>query len=402
MITSDDINKSVRKGFIKSFSLFFIIIIISCTPSKKFLIKRNENIGTEKKTIRVLVRKSGETVKISSTDKIKITDLKTTSVKYNGQGRVFNFNPDKIVNPIVIETWGSPLTVDETSYRGSIEIRNVMGKLNIINVVTMDEYLSGVVPSEMTFSWNDEALKAQAVASRTFAYYHLMTGSGSYYDIDASTNFQVYRGFSAENEKTNRSVRETSGEIVSYQYRPILTYFHSTCGGRTISGKYVWDKSELPYITGVRCSFCLDSPKYQWTEKLTLDEIGRAIKRKNAGVGRIKGISFQKHEGRVVSVKITHKNGIIKLSGNQFRLLFPPMKIKSLMFSAKKMNGGLALEGHGFGHGVGMCQWGARGMSESGKNYRDILNYYYKDIKIININTIAQKNRGNHSRQASN
>ena len=144
----------------------------------------------------------------------------------------------------------------------------------IVNILKIDEYLLGVVPCEIPSGWEMEALKAQAVAARTYAYYHLIykRKKGSLYDLDATTNSQVYRGIADEKERTTEAVVATSGEIISYNSMPIISYFHSTCGGKTIDDKYVWTKNDLVYLKGVTCGYCEASTKYTWESKMSLEE----------------------------------------------------------------------------------------------------------------------------------
>ena len=127
-----------------------------------------------------------------------------------------------------------PLSVNGTRYRGTIELHGVTGLLYVINPVKLDEYLFGVVPSEMPPGWPLEAMKSQAVAARTYAYYHIMKHKNLLDDLDATTNSQVYKGIGAEKENSNNAVISTAGEIITHKGSPILSYFHSTCGGHTI------------------------------------------------------------------------------------------------------------------------------------------------------------------------
>jgi stage II sporulation protein D len=379
-------------------NLFIVLTVLSsCAPSKKFLLKKGKRIGIDKSYVRVLIDKSSDRCIISSDSRMKIAEIKSRNIKYDGKGRSIYFYPEMIEHPIIIESWQSPLSVNGKRYRGMIELHNVLGKIYVINILRIDEYLFSVVPSEILSSWDMESLKAQAVTARTYAYYHMMKKKDLLYDVDATNNFQLYKGIAVETERTSKAVEETSGEILTYKNQPIIAYFHSTCGGRTIDDKFVWDGNDLEYLTGIKCSFCKESPVYSWDTKLTLYEMRRFLRREYKGVGTITGISFRKREGRVVSVVIRHRNGIIKLSGNNFRLLFPDKKIKSLLFVARKTKRGLILHGHGWGHGVGMCQWGAKGMAESGADYKEILKYYYKGVNIISFRgQLAEKGRTHH------
>ncbi|TFH39833.1 MAG: SpoIID/LytB domain-containing protein, partial [Chrysiogenales bacterium] len=244
-----------------------------------------------------------------------------------------------------------------------------------------------VVPSEIPANWEDEALKAQVVASRTYAYYHIMAARkhSSAYDLDSSVLSQVYRGIDDEKTSTSRAVRATSGEILLHEYLPILSYFHSTCGGKTVSDSLVWKKSSMPYLKGVRCGYCSDSTRYSWETKLSLGQIRNCLSVKYGVIGEIRSLSFKKKDDRVTDVIIRHAGGIITLGGNDFRLLFPGDTIQSLYFTSTQVSTGLILKGFGWGHGVGMCQWGARGMARKGFRYRQILRHYYAGVHVGSV-----------------
>ncbi|HPQ53793.1 MAG TPA: SpoIID/LytB domain-containing protein [Spirochaetota bacterium] len=390
---------------IRNVVLVAIIALVSCTPSREFLIRNQHQLSSESQEVRVLIKKTSDNIVISSASKIRISDKKTGRITYNNSGKKIIFRTERIDSPVMIESWNTPLKINGIPYRGSIELHNVLGKMHVINILKLDEYLYGVVPSEMPVSWNVEALKAQAIAARTYALYHISRKKNALYDLDATTRSQVYRGVAVEDKRSNWAVHSTSGEIGVYQHKPILSYFHSTCGGKTIDDKYVWDGHDLPYLDGIQCPFCQKSPKYEWTEELSVDEMKRALRKEYSDIRTIKGVSFKKINGRVVSVVIRHDNGRIKITGNQFRLLVSPRKIKSLFFKAKKTKYGLSFTGHGWGHGVGMCQYGAKGMAEKGVGYKGILKYYYKGIDIINMDTgkaAADRAQVSRSQQNSN
>jgi stage II sporulation protein D len=371
-----------RAGYILA-AVILAAAHFSCAPSGGYLLKKRAAIGTEKQYVRVLIARTGERVIVSSASRVKITDIRTRRILYDGSGKKLTFHPDKVPNPVAVESWDSPLVMNGRAYRGTMEMHENLGKILVINVVTMDAYLYGVVPCEISSGWDGEALKAQAVAARTYTYHHLMNGRDLVYDLDATSSFQVYGGLSVETESTRRAVNDTSGEIAVYRNRPIVAYFHSTCGGLTADAGSVWNGGELDYLKPVRCEYCRQSPHFEWQEKVSLYDIRRFLGKKYRGIGAITGISLKKTGDRVAHVNIAHRNGTLKISGNEFRLLFPEKKIRSLFFDASKTSEGLVLRGHGWGHGVGLCQWGANGMAARGANYRDILSFYYKGIRVI-------------------
>lgn len=361
------------------------LFVSSCAPSERYLLRQREEVFSGNRYVRVLVKKARDEVVVSSGDKIKLTDMNDRSFKYFEGGRRISFRAGAVRSPLELESWNSPLSVDGVPYRGTIELHNVTGTLFVINSVKLEEYLFGVVPSEMPSLWPLEAIKSQAVAARTYAYYHITKHKNLLYDLDATTKSQVYGGMAAEVESTNRAVTETSGEIIAHRQGPILSYFHSTCGGRTIDDRYVWTQNDLPYLGAVTCPYCADSPKLNWEYRLRTAELRGALRKEHPGIRSIKQISFKRLQGRVASVVVRHNEGLARLTGNQFRMMISPMKIKSLAFEVKKEKGALLLKGKGWGHGVGLCQYGARGMAERGMSHRDILKHYYRDVDIIKI-----------------
>lgn len=374
---------------ITSGSLFF-----SCTPSEKYLRSKSMNIPESAAYVKVLVKIENESFKIRSDSRLRVYDKKNLSIVHESKNSGLNFYPSKISSIYLIESDENILYVNNTGYRGKIELHNILGKIYIINILSIEEYLYSVVPSEMPASWNIEALKAQAVAARTYSYYHIIKNKNkNVYDVDSTTNFQVYKGIISETPSSIEAVTKTSGTIMTYNYEPIIAYFHSTSGGKTSDDKDVWSGVDLPYLESVECKYSENSPHYTWTTELTMNEITKALSEKYKRIDSIRKISFKKNNDRVVSVEIVHNNGTINLTGNQFRLLFPPQKLKSTYFTAKKIDKKLVINGRGWGHGVGMCQWGAKGRSEKGIKYDDILKYYYKNIKFqkISNNSLAQK-----------
>jgi stage II sporulation protein D len=383
-----------RSGFILIVLIAAGMIMTSCTPSEKYLRTKNAQMAAGTNYVRVLIKIESESFKINSESGLRVIDKNNSKIIFESKKGGLNFYPDKIKNIYLIESDKNILYVNNAGYRGKIELHNVLGKIYIVNILNIEEYLYSVVPSEMPASWNIEALKAQSVASRTYSYYHLLKNkSKNIYDLDSTVNFQVYKGIASETPSSIEAVSKTNGIIMTYNYEPIIAYFHSTSGGKTSDDKDVWSGADLPYLESVECKYSENSPHYEWTAGLTLNEITAALSKKYKMIDNIKKISFKKHNDRVIEVTVVHNNGTIKLTGNEFRLLFPPQKLKSTYFTAKREGKSLLISGRGWGHGVGMCQWGAKGRSEKGIKFEEILNYYYKDIKFKKIgnNYLAQK-----------
>jgi stage II sporulation protein D len=364
-----------------------VLLITGCVPSQKFLSKQGRSV-TERETsyIRVLVLKSVKPVVITSENGVRISNIQSRVIEHETELKRAVFAPDRVKSPLLVESTAGSITINNVRYRGMIEIRSVLGTLYAINIVKMEDYLSSVVPSEVSTSWESEALKAQAVAARTYAYYNILHKNNELFDLDATTNFQVYKGVSSENEHTTEAVKKTSGEIITYENQPIVAFFHSTCGGTTADNATVWNGESLPYLIGRTCPYCTESPYYRWEENIAISEISSYISERYEGVGKIKGLSFNRIKGRVVETIVRHDSGMMKISGNDFRMAMPEKRLKSMFFESTKNGKSIHFQGRGWGHGVGMCQFGSKGMAEKGKSYKDILSYYFTKIEFTKIN----------------
>ncbi|MGL4370036.1 MAG: SpoIID/LytB domain-containing protein [Spirochaetota bacterium] len=360
--------------------------LLACSPSGRYLSQQGKQIvSRESLYVRVLVLKSPEPVAVSSDGRVRVSNLKTRTIDYERSGAKIAFAPEKVMTPVIVESSSNWIEVNGVRYRGMAELHNIVGSVCVINLVRLDEYLSSVVPGEMSSTWHAEALKAQAVAARTYAWYHILKKKNDLYDLDATTNFQVYKGMSSESSAAFKAVADTAGQIMTFQNQPILSFFHSTCGGSTVDSRYVWSGEPISYLRDVKCEYCSRSPYYRWDEKLTMPEMKQYISRHYNGIGQIQGISFERYNGRVVNATVRHRNGMIKMSGNDFRMIFPVKKIKSMYFEAHKHGTDIELKGRGWGHGVGMCQYGAKGMAENGASYKNILQYYYRGVSLDRI-----------------
>ncbi len=359
-------------------------LIFSCTPSERIFSGRGVKVFAHDRNVRVLLFKTKEGVTISSHDKIKVSEEKGR-FKFISAGKRVMIRPESVVRPLYIESWNEPLQVNDAQYRGTISLHNIAGSLYVINSLKLNEYLYGVVPVEMPADWPLEAVKAQAIAARTYALYHIMKQKNMLFDLDATTSSQVYKGMDVEKAASNRAVDETRSLVMLFENEPIVSFFHSTCGGKTVDDRFVWQGSDLPYLKSVRCGYCSASPNYSWDYTLNVFEIKRALNRRYPEIRTVDTISLKKNQGRVSNVVVRHSHGMANMSGNDFRLLISPEKIKSLAFDVEKRGRSLNISGRGWGHGVGLCQWGARGMAESGKSFKEILLHYYRNVSIKSI-----------------
>ncbi len=283
------------------------------------------------------------------------------------------------------------LLVNDKIYRGNIIVSSAGNKINIINELKFEDYLKGILPKEASSSWNMEALKTQAVISRTYAAKNIGRHAKEGYDVCATVHCQVYGGASCENKKCNLAVRDTTGEVVMYRNALAETLFHAACGGHTDDPKYVWGwKQETPaYLKGRKDKYCKGNPHSSWTTDLSESFIREKLNSAGYKIGKIKKISYSgKTTGKAAkTITIIHSKGKLSLNAYTFRLAVDAFKIKSTMFSGiSKNKNNFVFKGKGWGHKVGLCQWGAKAMGDKKCSYKKILDYYYPGTDIGKIN----------------
>lgn len=369
----------------KKISLFIIasfLIITGCTPTKNIKYDKVSAKIDSKSWIKVLIKKTNSKVIIGSEKGLVVKD---SAGKTLHRGVIYTIDTKLFSEPVKVESYRSPLDIGDARYRGRFLIKKIGSSIYVINEVLMDDYLCGVVPAEMSEKWPLEALKAQAIAARSYAYNHLQNNKNKIYDLDGTTKFQVYKGFDVESENSNKAVRTTSGVIMAYNSKPVMAFFHSTCGGIIINNKYVWKGNDIEYLQDGECEFCKNSPHYSWNQKMNIDTFRNHLRKAYSNVGDVKKISLKKHNGRIYECQISHTKGNLTMTGNDLRMILGARKIKSLYFKMQKVNNDIILKGHGYGHGVGLCQYGAKGMAEKKHNHREILKKYYNGVEIIKI-----------------
>ena len=347
-------------------------------------------------------------------------------------GGAMYLNGKKIASRIVAlrAGAGNQAIYNGSRYRGELRLVYDGSGIKVLNIVSLEDYAKGVLPSEMSPSWQPEALKAQAVAARTFALYNKGKGhnASSGYDLCSSSHCQVYSGSAAETNATNRAVDDTYGQIMQYNNQPIYAAFHASSGGATENSEDVWG-NYLPYLRSVTDDDS-KSPYHNWISKFTVDQVEKKLSSAGKGVGDLQSIALvpmtgsgsvtgRSASGRVYGVKFVGTSGNIAITGEQARTIFG---LKSAMFNVRTersvqitgkgqkkasvsdgtkvdakpaaMNNGamrlqgvdsVVFEGHGFGHGLGMAQYGANAMATAGSSYDAILHHYYTNVVIQEI-----------------
>lgn len=284
---------------------------------------------------------------------------------------------------------------------GAIEKRfrvtSSKGKCNEILSLSMEEYLVGVVSKEMVPTWPKESLRAQAIASRTYALYQMKSRSRADYDLESTVMDQVYEFPERVNPQVRDAVARTRGEILglnqSGHLTPIKSFFHSTCGGHTELPELVWGKKFSGLKRTTKCPYCHESPRKSWKESFTHSELQKKLGKNGStlvDLNILPRYASSRHSGVSMSWKSQLKNKsqawVELIPLDLFRHKVGTEKVRSNWFrltkTAQAGETTYVFDGQGFGHGVGLCQWGARGMALQGKNYREILRHYYKDAHL--------------------
>jgi stage II sporulation protein D len=260
-----------------------------------------------------------------------------------------------------------PIRAGKKEVRGDVVVRLVRGRLQLINVLPLEAYLAAVLGGEMPASFPEEALKAQAVAARTYAMEKKLGALGEPYYLGSSVLSQVYAGISREDARTQAAVRDTRGQILTFHLQPIEAYFHASCGGRTESGRDALGR-DLPYLKPVDCP-CGKLPQSRWSLELSPDTLEKALGRDADSLQ----VLSRTPTGRARRIQV----GDHRMDATTFRAKLGYSEVKSLSFTVEKEGAGYLLHGRGYGHGAGMCQWGAKGYADQGWAYRRILAHYY-------------------------
>ncbi|MBI2774028.1 MAG: SpoIID/LytB domain-containing protein [Chloroflexi bacterium] len=289
----------------------------------------------------------------------------------------------------VLVTFTSPdgmVTFQQRPFVGRLELAlDDVEDLIAVNTVPTFDYLASAVGSEVPDSWHPEALATQAIAARTYLATRLKAHNA--YDIEGDTRDQAYEGFDKVSNATIRAVERTRGIVATYEGAPIEALYSASAGGLTEDSEQVFGK-EFPYLRSVPSPFdtaALNSSwgrtSWTWTKELTASALGWQLERKSLDVGeplRIDLLEFSP-TGRVTQARVVGTRATRYINRDRSRYYF---ELMSTLFTVTKSGDVFTFTGKGFGHGVGMSQWGMQGMALAGKTAREILAYYYRGIAL--------------------
>ena len=341
--------------------------------------------------VKILLERSKDSITVTGNDIIK-TDAAVTEITPKlvftpgADGNIILNGINSTKNKITITCPSGFLSNKNKTYRGTFLIYLSAGELLLVNQLILDQYLYGVLPCEVSSNWEKEALKAQAVAARTFAIYNRLNNKTPEYDLEAGVASQVYKGRDIEAGPTNDAINDTAGEILAYEDGIIQAFFHSNSGGKTASSAEVWG-SDYKYLQSVDDPYSASSKGYKWSYELSVEKFNALMLKSKFIIGSVEEITIidKTESNRVNTLKVKGSTGEIVIKGKDLRAIIGNEQLRSTNFTVSKVSGGFAFEGFGWGHGVGLSQEGAREMARLGRTYKEILRHYYKETKIKKV-----------------
>jgi stage II sporulation protein D len=315
--------------------------------------------------------------------------LAPVTVKLNKDG-TFQFGAQVFhAKPLIFETRGGNFRIEKGIYPQTIILQEEnAGRLTAINRILVEEYLKGVLPHEVNPNWHMDALKSQAVSARTYAIFKAIENKDKTYDLTRDVLSQVYGGKGSRSPTTDQAVDETRGQVLNYNGKIFPGYFHSTCGGTTTHAEYLWDVEPHPALKGVTCNFCVTSKHYRWDTEIPVKEIETRLQKNGVKITGLSDIEIGEKDasGRAKNFILHYAGGKVKVHSNDFRLWVSPMKLKSTLIKIIERHGNkFYFRGRGWGHGVGLCQYGSKQLAELGYTYTQILKFYYPDSDITKL-----------------
>lgn len=299
----------------------------------------------------------------------------------------------EIVPAIPVSIW-----VGRSQYRGSIRLyRKPSGKLMAVNVLPLEDYLASVVNSEMPASFPMAAREAQAIVARTYALTQMK--GHPLFDLYSTTRSQMYLGYqyrdsdgrrlAGETSGSRKIIRDTAGIVCTYKGKIFTTYYSAVCGGRTTNGQTVYTNA-VPALKSVECDWCKSAKRYRWKTEVPLTEASQSLQQHVSAKGGTFGTlaSIQLNSGTpgdLPEYTVSDGRSRRSMAGTTLQRALPQGAAHSPHFTASIAGNTLTLSGRGHGHGVGLCQWGAKGLGDAGRSALEILAYYYSGIETVRL-----------------
>lgn len=285
------------------------------------------------------------------------------------------------------------LKVNGFLYQGSLIVVCDGLKMLLINKVDLEDYVFSVVRWESWPGWPLEFNKAFAITCRTYVVYKILEARNKktvkqLYDIKATNIHQTYKGIDAF-EHIRQAVEETAGLIMAHKKKPIMAMYDACCGGVIPAHTTSMNLKGTPYLArSYACTYCKDFKIFNWSRTYEVDQFARMVQKESKKIREIRDIKVSKKDkaGLVEEVRIKIGNTWSSLSGKKIYSLCK--NIKSFCFEVTKKMDKIHFSGKGFGHHMGLCQWGASRMVKNGADYRSVLNFYYPEITFMKVEVI--------------
>ena len=261
-----------------------------------------------------------------------------------------------------------------TNHLSAQEIWIKLLRRGVVNQIELEEYVCGVLAGEIYPSWPMETLKAMAVCARTFAANKIMTNFNNYYHLTSEVSDQVYRPGFWQNESFARAVTETRGEVLTYAENLAQVYYYASSGGYTASSASVWGR-DFPYLQALVDPYSTEDKYNSWTLSLSYAEFLGALKM--FGILKDVEVLNRDESSRVQDLRISLQDKDYQTTGKKLREALGNNRLRSTFFEVRMENGKVIFTGSGWGHGVGLSQWGAKKMAEQGYTYDQILKFYF-------------------------
>ena len=309
--------------------------------------------------------------------------LQRTTVRPAPDGLLFGNQRLRASQLSIVPALGHTVGVGSRRYRGSVTVhRTAAAALRAVNVIDVDTMLASVVGAEMPSRWPMAALKAQAVAGRTFLLYRKAARHDK--TVHVSRHDVRYLGVERETARARCAADETRGVVLVYDQRLLPAYFMATCGGRTTSVSDAFGEPQIPPLSGVACGYCEDSTTYTWKRQFGKDDIAERLG--FAPGEAIRSIRpFAGASGYADHVVVDTNSGKHTFSAYRFRVALGPDRLKSAAFAVADTGRSFTFVGRGWGHGVGLCQWGARGMAHAHFDWPSILSHFFPQSQLVRI-----------------
>jgi stage II sporulation protein D len=323
---------------------------------------------------------AGESLVITDADGLRLTVSPSVTIGREKQGL---FAGGIRTRALKVEHSGI-VRINGKGFRGAIEVVPAPRGVLVIAEIPLEHYLVGLINSEISSQWPIEAVKAQAVVARSYALFQKGSRKNKQFHLESTVNDQVYAGSDGEDSRAARAVEETRGQVLVYDGRLVQTFFHANCGGHTEAAEHVWS-AKLPYLRGVVCAYCTNTPAALWQQTLPRKKIETMLRGAGYQVVALHDIRVLSRfpSGRIRQLLITSGQGTVTIPAVTFRKVLGSTVIRSTNFTVAPAGDDFYFSGTGYGHGVGLCQWGAKQRAEEGFTYREILAYYYPGTRLI-------------------